>query len=350
METVIKSLATANPPLKVTQQRVFELMSAHRKMQKREKQMYEKILLKGPIETRYFGIDYDEQIFDENQDRLIERFLKYGRTTAKEAAAKAIESAELDAKDIECLVVNTCTGYLCPGLSSYLVQDLGLDRGTRVIDMMGMGCGAAIPNLRCASQMMSEKNKAALSVAVEICSATVFIEADEDLIVSNCIFGDGASAAVIARNGISQQKLVSILDFESLVLPHERDILKYRSCGGRLRNVLARNVPTLAAKCAKEIVNNLLKRNRLDKGQIAYWAVHPGGSKVLTAIQQKLDLPENSLDCSRQILREYGNMSSPSVMFVLERIMETARPQEKQKCILLSFGAGFTAFAALVEF
>ncbi len=351
MGAVIKSLATANPPKKVTQEHVYQVLNSRYAFEGEEKRLYEKILLDGPIKTRHFGLDYDEQILLQDQDHLIERFLKYGRLTAAKAARKALTRAGIGAEDVGCLIVNTCTGYLCPGLSSYLVEDLSLDGSVKVVDIAGMGCGAAIPNLECASRMIPLDNRVVLSVAVEICSATIVMGPDPDLVVSNCLFADGASAAVVAlRNDDDSEKLATLLDFESLILPKERESLRYRTVQGRLRNTLAKKVPVVAARSVKEVAERLLARNGLRKDQIAFWAVHPGGSLVLEKIQTELQLPAGALDFSYQILREYGNMSSPSVMFVLERIVKKARPKRSQKCLLLSFGAGFAAFAGLVEF
>lgn len=351
MKVVIKSLATANPPRKVTQEHVYKFLSSKFGFEGEERRLYEKILLDGPIRTRHFGLDYDEQILLQDQDDLIERFLKYGRLTAAEAARKALIRAKLDSKDVGCMIVNTCTGYLCPGLSSYLAEDLSLDSSIKVVDIGGMGCGAAIPNLECASKMVPLDNRVVLSIAVEICSATIVMGPEPDLVVSNCIFGDGASAAVVARsNENDAERIVTLLDFESLLLPREREMLRYRSVQGRLRNTLAKKVPIIAAKSIKEVIFRIMERNRLSKDQIAYWAVHPGGSQVLERIHKELELPAGALDFSHQILTEYGNMSSPSVMFVLERIIEKAKPKRNQKCLLLSFGAGFSAFAGLVEF
>jgi predicted naringenin-chalcone synthase len=106
----------------------------------------------------------------------------------------------------------------------------------------------------------------------------------------------------------------------------------------------------VAARGVKEVTGTILKRNGLVPDEIAFWAVHPGGSLVLERIHKELKLPAGALDFSYQILRDYGNMSSPSVMFVLERILKKAKPKRNQKCLLLSFGAGFTIFAALMEF
>jgi predicted naringenin-chalcone synthase len=348
---VIKSLATANPAKKVTQGHVYKVLGETFKLKQDEKELYRKILLSGPIKTRYFGLDYDEQIVLQKQDDLIARFTKYARLIAAEASRESLEKAALKSTDIGCLVVNTCTGYLCPGLSSYLAEDLHLDSSVRVVDIAGMGCGAALVNLECASKMMPYDSRAALSVAVEICSATFFMGPEPDLVVSNCIFGDGASAAIVTcvdKN--DNENVATLLDFESLVLPKERESLRYRWEQGRLRNMLDKRVPITAARGAKKVAEKLLQRNRLGMNEIDFWAVHPGGSVVLEKIREVLGLSSGALDYSHQVLRDFGNMSSPSVMFVFEKILRKGNPKSGQKCILLSFGAGFTAFAGLVEF
>ncbi|MEJ2702498.1 MAG: 3-oxoacyl-[acyl-carrier-protein] synthase III C-terminal domain-containing protein [Sedimentisphaerales bacterium] len=351
MNAAIKSLATATGPKKITQERIYQFLSTRLELKGEEERLYEKILLGGPIKTRHFGLDTDEHILLQEQDQLIERFLKYSRLIATQAVRKALTRARLGAGDVGCLVINTCTGYLCPGLSSYLVEDLCLDSSVKVVDIAGMGCGAAIPNLECAARMTPADGRVALSVAVEICSATIVMGPEPDLAVSNSIFADGASAAVVARTrGNDPGRIATLLDFESLVLPKEREHLRYRSVHGKLRNTLSRRVPVIAARSCKEVVSRLLDRHKLDKRQIAFWAVHPGGSRVLERILKELELPAGTLDHSYRILRDYGNMSSPSVMFVLERIWQRNKPKRGQKCLLLSFGAGFTAFAALAEF
>jgi predicted naringenin-chalcone synthase len=140
------------------------------------------------------------------------------------------------------------------------------------------------------------------------------------------------------------------LDFESSVLPEHREELRYRNEQGRLRNVLTKRVPILGARAIGQVARRLLKRHGLSTEQIDWWAVHPGGTAVLERVGKELDLPEESLQFSHEILHEYGNMSSPSVLFVLQRLLERGRPSRGQKGLLLSFGAGFSAFAALVEF
>jgi predicted naringenin-chalcone synthase len=352
MNAVLRALATANPQRYATQQEICGFFEAHFNLQPQERDLYRKILLDGPIHGRHIAVDYDEQICSEDPDEQIGRFLKQGRRIAGEAARRALNQARLQPTDVAGMVVNTCTGYLCPGLSSYLAEDLGLKNLTSVIDIAGMGCGAAIPNLECASRMTQRAaDRAILSIAVEVCSATFFRGPEPDLIVSNSIFADGASAVILtAGNSSVPEGLLGLLDFESGIFPEYREHLRYRSEGGRLRNVLRQAVPVIGARTTAQITQRLLGRHALAVGDIDWWAVHPGGTSVLERIQKELGLSSDQLRFSYEVFHHYGNMSSPSVLFVLDKILRDGRPRSRQKGLLLSFGAGFTAFAGLVEF
>ena len=356
MNAVLSALATANPKRYATQEEIYAFLVSHFQMQPDEKELYRQLLLEGPIRGRHIAVDGDEEICLQDPDRLIARFATHSRRIAAEAARTALNQAGLEPTDIEGLIINTCTGYLCPGLSSYLVEDLRLRAFTSVLDLMGMGCGGAIPNLEAACRMIqSGARKTVLCLSVEICSATFFLGPDPDLIVSNSIFADGASAAIVQATGASglqppAASLLRFIDFESATLPRYREQLRYTSQGGRLRNVLTRNVPVIGAKAVAQVVRRLLDRHGLTQNTIDSWVVHPGGTQVLKAVQKQIGLAPEKLRFSYEIFRNYGNMSSPSVMFVLDRILREAQPKSGATGLLLSFGAGFTAFAALVEF
>ena len=347
MRAAVLSLATANPPLYVTQEEAFEYYDACFELEPDERDLYRRILLEGPIRGRYVGMDHLREILQNQQDELIKRFERFGRPMAADAGRAALLAADLDPKQVRTLVTNTCTGYLCPAMSSYLVEDLGLSDSVRVFDLMGMGCGGALPNWECAAGTVAAGGPA-LSVAFEVCSATLFMGPERDLVISNCIFGDGAAGAVLDRD--SSRCLLSVLDFESGVYPNHREALRYRWQDGRLRNTLSTRVPLIGARLVREVTERLLERNKLHQGDVSQWAVHAGGTAVLDRVAEAFGFNDNELQASYEVFREYGNMSSPTVLFALRRILDRAGPQSGDLGVLLSFGAGFTAFAALVVF
>ncbi len=352
MKFTITGIGTATPRNFITQKELLEHFMSNCILSQKEKQLYTQLLTGGQIKGRYVGARTIDELLCTDPDHLIGRFRKYGTSTAVEAARKAMDNAGVSVKDIRGLVVNTCTGYLCPGLSSYISEELGLSGAIGIRDIMGMGCGAAIPNLESACGMVSVAGKGpVLGIAVEICSATIFPAHDPGLIVSNCIFGDGAAAYVIDSSGKSgRNKLATIIGFESGNYPEFREELRYVNESGLLRNRLSVKVPVIGARTVSEVTTRLLSRFELSKEDIGWWVVHPGGSLVLAQVEKKMRLPKNSLDFSYEVFENYGNMSSPSVLFVLERILKKGHPGRGQKGLMLSFGAGFTSFAALLEF
>lgn len=352
MNIVLKGLGIANPPLYATQEEAYEFFTTSFSLKPDEQDLYRRILLDGKIKGRYLGMDATTDALETDPDLLLARFLTFGRSTAVAAARRALAEAGVEAADIAGLVVNTCTGYLCPGLSSFIAQDLGLNTAIRYQDLMGMGCGAAIPNLEVAAGMLARSAQGpVLSVAVEICTATIFPSHEPDLVVSNAIFGDGAAAAVLdlAPDDCSAG-MVRMLDFEAGLFPQYRDNLCYWNEGGLLRNHLSKRVPVIGARCASEVATRLLENHGLSRDDIDWWAVHPGGTVVLAQVAKHFDLTDEDLRFSYHVFENYGNMSSPSVLFVLRQLLDTGRPQSGQKGLLLAFGAGFSAFAALMEF
>ena len=175
MKTILKGLGTATPPLYATQEEAYEFFTEHFSMEPAEQNLYRRILLDGKIKGRYLGMDAKTDALETDPDRLLARFLKFGRTTAVAAAHRALAEADVKTAEITGMIVNTCTGYLCPGLSSYVAADLGLSPSIRFQDLMGMGCGAAIANIEAAVGILTRSGEGpVLSLAVEICTATIY--------------------------------------------------------------------------------------------------------------------------------------------------------------------------------
>ncbi|MFW6061233.1 MAG: type III polyketide synthase [Planctomycetota bacterium] len=345
---IICGLGTANPSRYVTQREVWDYFQSHATLSPAEKDLYRRVLLSGPIAGRHVAVEYD-RTGELGPDELTDRFQRAATEMASSAGRQAMARAGLSGDELGGLVVNTCTGYLCPGLSSYVMESLELSGSVRLFDLAGMGCGGAIPNLECAAGLLArDDGQPVLSVAVEVCSATLMMGEDPGLVISNSIFGDGAAAAVLSpapRNG----RGVRLVDFATVVLPDGREELRYRTEGGRLRNVLTRRVPVLGARAMREVCDRLLSRHGLERADVSHWVVHPGGTAVLEQVRREMGLCEENLAASYGVFRDYGNMSSPSVLFVLDRLLGEASPTPGERAMLLAFGAGFTAFAALAE-
>lgn len=349
MKPLICSVATANPDLYLTQAEAYRFYDEHGLMPDRQQALYSRLLQDSRIQGRYFGMDDPREILDETPDAQIARFTEHGRKIAAQACRTALDTCRLTPADLGGVVANTCTGYLCPGMTSYLAEDLGLRNDVKAIDIMGMGCGAAIPNLECGCGMLHRTSgRPVICVCVEICSATHLIDDDPGLTVSNAIFGDGA-AAVVLRDAADAGNCNGpvLLDFETGLFPRHREALRYRSQAGHLRNVLTPRVPRIGARCLEQVTRRLLSRHTVQISDIRWWAVHAGGTEVLRQVAAGLDLSFDRLEVSNSIFERYGNMSSPTVLFALKELMD--RGQARGLGLILAFGAGFTAFAALAD-
>lgn len=297
------------------------------------------------IMKRHFAIDSPLTFLHESQDEKIERFTKWSVDLSERAILDALDRAGLTRSDIAALIVNTCTGYICPGLSTYLIERLGLDPRTRAFDLVGSGCGGAVPNILLAANLVrGGLQGAVVSVAVEICTATFQMGGDLSLLVSNALFGDGAAAAIVW----DRPEGLEILDSASYFVPENRDSIRYVYRNGQLHNQLSRDLPGFVRKAVARVVGDLLGSHGLRQSDIGHWALHPGGANIIRDIKNEMGLSETNLKSTRKVLAEYGNMSSPTVLFVLDDIVSNGiRPGEL--CVMVAFGAGLSAHSFLLR-
>jgi alkylresorcinol/alkylpyrone synthase len=339
----LHALSTAVPAATYTQPACWDLVqrSAMRDRLSRRSRMILHSILGGDngIATRHFAVPDIDRVFDLDPDQLNAAFRSEGPRLAGTALTAALERAGVRPAQLDALLICTCTGYLCPGLTSYVAEQLGLRPNAFLQDLVGLGCGAAIPTLRAASHLLAAQPDAIVAcVAVEICSAAFYLDDDPGVLISACLFSDGA-AATIWRSTPGPGAL-RCFDFHTLHLPADRDKLRFETRHGKLRNLLHRSVPGLAAAAVGRLWNE--RGPRL----VARVVAHPGGRDVLDALAPTV--APHSLDASTRVLRDCGNMSSPSVLFALEETLKDAIPGADGDFWLVSFGAGFSAHSCRI--
>lgn len=229
-----------------------------------------------------------------------------------------------------------------PGLSSYIAEAAGLRPDVVAIDLAGTGCGAALPALRTADHFLQTHPESYAAVlCVEVCTAAIDWGPEVDLILSNAIFADGAACTILtnhpAKRGLAQR------GFESILWPQYREHLRFKTRNSRLSNVIHPEVPKIAARAVRELAQKVIEASATD---FSAFAVHPGGRKILDTIEEAVPLMRGKLQASRAVLRRCGNMSSPSVLFVVRELLDTGQILKNEKTMLFAFGAGFTAYAS----
>ncbi|MBI4660586.1 MAG: stilbene synthase [Verrucomicrobia bacterium] len=348
----IVGLGTAAPPHRYSQQECWEALqvSSHfALLRPRSQAILRKVLLgDNGVETRHLCLNSLGEAFRLHPDDLHARFAKNAPALAAQAAERALDESGAARSDIDALLISTCTGYLCPGLTSYVSERLGLRADVVALDLVGQGCGAAIPNLRTAHALLaSGQCRCALSICVEVCSAAFYLDDDPGVLVSACLFGDGAGAAVVSNQPYANRRRIRWLAASSALCPADRDLLRFELKGGMLRNILSLRVPEVSAQQAEAVLARTLGRAGVDRNRVATWILHAGGRDVLLELRERLKLEEKDLRWSAQTLRDFGNVSSPSVLFALEAACAGRAPTGYWW--LSAFGAGFTCHGALLE-
>ena len=300
------------------------------------------------IDTRHLALDPLTEVFDNSPDALQARFSKHAPALAVEAARRALDDAYCTSAEMDAVLVSTCTGYLCPGLTSYVSEQLGLGPDVFALDLVGQGCGAALPNLRAAESILTAgRAKKVLSICVEVCSAAFYLDDDAGVLISACLFGDGAGAAVLSNEPLPGRRSVKWKYTSSRLVTKKRDMLRFGHKNGMLRNILMPEVPKVAGEVAKALFTESLTEAGVPREQIQGWILHTGGRDVILSLQSQLGLTEHDVRHSTSVLREFGNISSPTVYFVMER---TLRDTPANGLYWMSaFGAGFSCHGALLE-
>ena len=348
----LTGLGTAVPPRRFTQAECLVAMQNSPQfphLNARSHAVLRKVLAnENGIATRHLAVTELAEAFVLTPDVLHARFAHHAPALATQAAERALAAARLKPADVDAVIISTCTGYLCPGLTSYVSERLGLRADVQALDLVGQGCGAALPNLRTAEALLEAgRAQHVLSVCVEICSAAFYLDNDPGVLISACLFGDGAGAAVWSAQPAAHARRVEWKAASSLLIPADRDALRFEQCHGMLRNILSREVPALAAKHVERLLADMLSRYPLKRADVTGWMLHAGGREVLAALRKRLGLSEADLCLSTAVLREFGNVSSPFVLFVLERALAQNAPSGWW--FLSSFGAGFSCHGALLK-
>jgi predicted naringenin-chalcone synthase len=334
----LRSIATAAPKNVLTQEFCFSAMKEGgllHQLKPRSVALLEKILTQGAsgIEQRNFSLEKFEDLFDQNAEQLNQLYEREAAPLANTALLEALKKSGHVAADIDALFICTCTGYLCPGVSSYLAEQSGMRHDVYLADLVGLGCGAAIPMIRAAQGYLAANPDAIVAtVAVEICSAAFFASDDPDVLISLCIFGDGAAAAIWTKNGKADEWQAG--HFTTTHRPDEREKIRFVNSGGKLKNQLHRAVPGLAAQAVADLF-------QLRSGEPDQVLAHSGGRDVVDALESVLPF---HLKETREVLSSHGNMSSPSVMFALEKRLSNPSNSDS-RLWLTAFGAGFSAHA-----
>ncbi|MFL5339226.1 MAG: type III polyketide synthase [Gemmataceae bacterium] len=266
---------------------------------------------------------------------------------AEAAARQALDDSGVEAADITHLVTVSCTGFRAPGVDVGLIKRLGLSPHVERTHVGFMGCHGALNGLRVARALVAEDPTArVLLCAVELCSLHYYYNWNPKKLVSNAIFADGAAAVVGASSAAVGSGHWVCRASGSRLFPDSEATMTWDVGDHGFDMTLSTRVPNLIAANLRPFLAGWLAKHRLTIEDVASWAVHPGGPRILSDIEKAIGLSEQATADSRDVLREFGNMSSPTVLFALDRLRKRRAPRP---CVALGFGPGLVAEAALFD-
>jgi len=345
-EPRITGIGRANPPRRYAQREIYDLSRKFVPMYRNPR--IEQIFMNSDIEYRHLSFDAETFVPDEPADVLHARFEEHAVVLGREAVLRCFEDAEILPGEVDFIVAVTCTGYLCPGLSAILIKDLGLRTNLQRADLVGMGCAGAMPGLqRAYDYVMAYPGRKALVVTVEVCSACYYIDDSVETVVGNAICADGAAAVIVSSGG--EGKGPRILGFDTLLEPSFLHTVGFQTREGKLRIVLSKDIRDAAGGLVRRLLDSLLAQNSLRREDVAHWIIHSGGRKVIDSIRDEIGVREDQLRHSRCVLRNFGNMSSPTVLFVLDETMRESRPQTGDTGVMIAMGPGLAIEGAVLR-
>ena len=277
----------------------------------------------------------------------MQAFDDYAGGLALEAAAKALSDSDLSAAAITHLVTVSCTGFQSPGVDLYLIEKLTLAPSVQRTHIGFMGCHGAMNGLRVAHAFAEMDPKAVvLLCAVELCSLHMAYGWHPEKVVANALFADGAAAVVASSNPSPTHQPLALRRSCSLVIPNSADLMNWEIGDHGFAMGLSPLVPDTVGAALLPWLRDWLKEQAIELEAVTSWAVHPGGPKILSTCAEVLSLEPNLLLDSRAVLQDHGNMSSATILFILERLR---RRSTAGLCLALAFGPGLTAEVALFD-
>jgi predicted naringenin-chalcone synthase len=363
----LAGIGTANPPHRITSGDAAAIAERFACETAAQQRLIHTMYRRAGVETRHSvvleasdgALEDRQSFFGADEPTTLDRMQRYefeAGELAVEAARKALDHAAEFTEQITHLITVSCTGFYAPGFDFALIRELDLPRNVARTHVGFMGCHGLLNGLRVAQGFVAaDPSAVTLTCAVELCSLHHQYGWDSDKIVANALFADGAAAVVGRaesgtmnangdRNAIGRP--YALLQSGSTLIDDSDDAMSWRVGDHGFTMTLSPRVPELIGEHLRTWLEGWLTRQGLSIGSVGSWAVHPGGPRILSAVGESLGLALAALVPSQRVLAEYGNMSSPTIAFILDRLQ---RARAARPCVALAFGPGLAVEAALLN-
>jgi len=304
----------------------------------------------GPQGDQVFKAPVDDSDRGPSTGNRMQYYVAEIGNLARQACEQAVGDANISLNQITHLVTVSCTGFFSPGFDIELIHALPLGLGTLRTHVGFMGCHGGMNGLRVAKSFVeADPNATVLLCAAEACSLHFQYGWSTNKLVANSLFADGAAAAVISNSPASQQAKTgrwALLSSSSFIVPDSLDSMLWQIGDNGFEMQLSNRVPPLIEQWLPDWLDSWLQQLGLDRTKICSWAVHPGGPRILDSVEACLKLDSSYMAPARQILASCGNMSSPTIFFILDSLRANGK---SGLCVMLGFGPGLTIEAALID-
>ncbi len=339
----IAAVATATPPHRFSQQQLLAIAGYE---DPRRRGFFEK----SEIDGRYLYLDPATFRPDESVDEMQDRFRRGALEIGEAAARRVLERAGWQPHDVDFIATTTCTGRLTPSLDAHLIARLGCRMGVQRVHVGDTGCAAAVVALQQAwNHLRAFPGHRALVLAVELCSTAYFLDDRLESAVAHAIFADGAGALALSCDHAPSATGPTIVSHRTLFRSEHLPVMGFEYPGGRPRVVLSKDVRRISASMMREMADVLMDDQGLKREDVRYWVLHSAGRRVLDRAGELLELAPEQTRASRTVLRHYGNMSSATILFVLDETLRAATPVPGEWGVMIGLGPGFAAEGALLR-
>lgn len=347
-EIAIAATATVVPPFRIGREEVKTYMRQVFSIESTRLDAMMSVIDNSQVKQRYCIHPVDYIIQQRPLTRISEEYREHTIRLGRQVATDCLTHAGMAPADIDLIITVSCTGVMIPSLDAHLINDLGFRPDVRRLPITELGCAAGAAALAKASEFIRAfAGSTVLVIAVEIPSLT-FQRGDisQANLISTVLFGDGAAAAVVTGRPAGGPQIVGT---DSYLFPHSLDAMGFDLKDDGFHIVLSKDVPQLIRDHIKRLLTCFLARHNLTKEQLSAFILHPGGQKLLLYIEEELGLSRSDTQLSWDVLREYGNLSSASVLFVLHECLKRPKIGGGEYGLMAAFGPGFSSEMLLLR-
>jgi len=362
---MLVNISTASPPYKVSQEKATSELKKRMSVRPAIGRLIDAASAHSGIDSRFIVIpDGEENVENKFYSRdgnyitpdtkmRMNEYEKWSKQLSKEAVDKLFLENNFNSAKIERLITISCTGFFAPGLDYYLIEKFKIPQTVKRTNIGFMGCAASVTGFNSVFEALTaakDKELNTLLISVELCSLHLKTEPTRDNILANMIFADGCAAALFSNSkNFTNKNRFKLIRVETFLFNNSAEYMGWKIGNFGFEMILSSELPKIILESACPQLLKILSLKNISKNNIKYWALHPGGRAILDSLQNGLQLTDEQMIPSRNVLKNFGNMSSASILFVLKEILKTSDLQKDEYCCAVAFGPGLTMEVALLQ-